>query len=361
MDIKKILFRTTTIDVEKALPDAVIFCGKDGKIQWVNDKAADVLETSKMHLLTSNINDFIENGLNIIINSIYTDKQLIVKMKSKEIYFDMTAKEIEDGYVIDLRDTLPENKPNLYNTDDYSPSNKDKNTLLVKISNDIKSPLQSIIGFAQAMTDGLGGNMSEQQEKYIRIIRKNSADLMYLLSKLVELSETELVINKPEIKTFDIVSLINNLIKYNEQLTKEKDLNWSLEVADDVKRTVASDEKIVKAIVQDILEVITRAVDIGEIAITVSVPEAEIVEAKSLATGNYLMISIKSSSLLLSENDLDFMFDPYKIIDTTNRKNLLRAVTLACVKNLIQLLGGVVWIESKILKNTSFNIIIPQN
>lgn len=37
MDIKKILFRTNSIDVEKALPDALVLCGKDGKIQWVND------------------------------------------------------------------------------------------------------------------------------------------------------------------------------------------------------------------------------------------------------------------------------------------------------------------------------------
>ena len=73
------------------------------------------------------------------------------------------------------------------------------------------------------------------------------------------------------------------------------------------------------------------------------------------------MISISSSSLLLSENDLESMFDPYKIVNTSNRKNLLRAIILACVKNLVQTLDGTVWVESKILKNTSFNIIIPVN
>ena len=55
------------------------------------------------------------------------------------------------------------------------------------------------------------------------------------------------------------------------------------------------------------------------------------------------------------------MFDPYQIVETSNKKNLLRAMTLACVKNLIQVLNGYIWVESKILKNTSFNILIPQN
>ena len=44
MDIKKILFKTNDIDVEKALPDAIVFCNFDGKIQWVNDKAAEYFD-----------------------------------------------------------------------------------------------------------------------------------------------------------------------------------------------------------------------------------------------------------------------------------------------------------------------------
>ena len=72
------------------------------------------------------------------------------------------------------------------------------------------------------------------------------------------------------------------------------------------------------------------------------------------------MISVTCSSLLLSENDLELMFDPYKIIDSPNRKNLLRAMTLASTKNMVQALNGLLWVESKILKNTVFNIMIPQ-
>ena len=53
MDFKKVLFKTKEFDVEKALPDAVVFCNKEGKILWVNDKTAEMFETSKMHLLTS--------------------------------------------------------------------------------------------------------------------------------------------------------------------------------------------------------------------------------------------------------------------------------------------------------------------
>ena len=82
MDIKKILFRTNTIDVEKALPDAIIYCAKDGKIQWVNDKTAEVFSTSKMHLLTSNIADFIENATSLASNAVKYAEIVITRLQA---------------------------------------------------------------------------------------------------------------------------------------------------------------------------------------------------------------------------------------------------------------------------------------
>ena len=360
MDIKKILFRTNTIDVEKALPDAVIFCNKDGKIQWVNDKAAEIFETSKMHLLTSNISEFIENAINIATISIENNKPVITKFVGHETYFDMVAKEIEEGFVLDFRDsvaTLDDIKRKT--EEDYKEANHDKNIFLIKMTNELKSPLQSIVGFAQAMADGLGGEMSEQQEKYIKIIKKNSSDLMYFITKMLELSQAEANIKTPDSRVFDILSTVNSVVKFNEQLYKDKELRWNVTTTEGFKKTVTSDEEIIKTILQNILEVILKSVEMGEIAINLSTPNSEFLASKNLLGEDYLMISVSSSSLLLSESDLDYMFDPYMIIDTSNKKNLLRAMTLACVKNLVQVLNGIVWVESQILKNTCFNIIIP--
>ena len=359
MDFKKILFKTNEIDVERALPDAVFFCNKDGKIQWVNDKAALFFETSKMHLLTSNIADFIENAKNVIMSAINTKSKVITKLLLKEVYFEMTASEVEEGFVLAFRNadgsSLGTIKEECVKKDD-----KSKNEFLLKLTNDFKSPLQSIVGFSQAMSDGLGGAMTEQQDKYIKIINKNSSELMYFITKLMELTQTEIEDKSPEYKIFDIISTINTVVKFNEQLYKEKDLKWNVLIEDGVKKTVTSDEAMIKTIIQNILEVVVKAVDMGEIVISLSVPTEESISSKNLFGENFLQISVFSNALLLSESDLECMFDPYSIVDTSNRKNVLRAMTLACVKNLVKTLNGAVWVESKILKNTSFNIIIPQ-
>ena len=356
MDIKKILFSTNTIDVEKALPDALVLCGKDGKIQWVNDAAAEIFETSKMHLLTSNITDFIENPINLIENSVLMHRPIITKFVGKEIYFDMTAKEINEGYVLDFRDAV---MPEGLTQQASEEVNREKNNFLIKLSNDFKAPIQSIVGFSQAMADGLGGELSEQQEKYIRIINKNSVDLMYFVGKLIELSQTESANIELDKKILDIISLVNSVVRFNEQLFKGKDVKITITQDNDFKKTVSTDENVLKNILQDLLEVLLKAVDLGEINIHLSNPDSEYISSKNLAAGQYTLISLSSSSMLLSENDLECIFDPYKIVDSTNRKNVLRAIVLASVKNLVRALNGNVWVESQILKNTSFNIIIP--
>lgn len=359
MDIKKILFRTNSIDVEKALPDALVLCGKDGKIQWVNDAAAEIFETSKMHLLTSNIGDFIENPMNLISSSIIMHKPVITKFVNKEIYFDMTVKEIAEGYVLDFRDAIQNSA--IAQEDKTEEINREKNNFLLKLANDLKSPIQSIVGFSQAMADGLGGEMSEQQEKYIRIINKNSSELMYFVGKLLELSQTESALKEPDKKMLDVLALVNSVVRFNEQLYKDKDVKIVIKSEDEFKKTISTDEEILKNILQDILEIILKSVDMGEVAITLSNPDDEFISSKNLAPAQYTMISLSTSALLLSENDLECMFDPYTILDSTNRKNVLRAIVLASVKNLVQSLNGIVWVESQILKNTSFNIIIPSN
>ena len=355
MDIKKILFRTSSIDVEKALPDALVLCTKEGKIEWVNDAAAEIFETSKMHLLTSKISDFIENPINLINSSIALHKPVITKFIGKETYFDMTVKEIEEGYVLDFRDAV--NIQNLNESENEIDTNK--NRFLLKLANDLKSPIQSIVGFSQAMADGLGGEMNPQQEKYIKIINKNSVDLMYFIAKLLELSQTESSLKEPEKRKFDVLGLVQAVVRFNEQLFKEKDVSINVTAEPDFVKTISNDEDTIKLIVQDLLEVILKAVDMGDITINLSNPDEEFISSKNLAQGSYTLITMSSSTLLLSENDLECMFDPYKIVNSANRKNVLRAIILASVKNLVQSLNGIVWVESKILKNTSFNVLIP--
>ncbi|MBD9222300.1 pyridoxal-phosphate dependent enzyme [bacterium] len=89
--------------------------------------------------------------------------------------------------------------------------------------------------------------MSEQQEKYIRIINKNSSELMYFVGKLLELSQTESALKEPDKKTLDVLALVNSVVRFNEQLYKGKEVKISIKPEEDFKKTISTDEEILKA------------------------------------------------------------------------------------------------------------------
>jgi len=355
MDIRKILFKTCELDTTNVFPDAVLVCNKDGSIVWFNDKAESIFVRLANN---TQVSEYIEGGLNMITSALLLGKPLQVKKVSEELYYDMSVRENEDVYVLSFRESIVTTTEE--QNEDYKVINRDKNNFLIKLANDFKSPLQSIIGFSQAISDGLGGEVSVQQDKYIKIIKKNSTELMYFVEKLMMLSKTETEHITPNKKIFDILNCVKMLAKYNMQICKEKDIKITIEAEENLKNTFISDEDIIKQVVQNIIEVIQNAVEMGEIIIRLVTPTEEVCQKMNIKNDS-LLLSISCTSLLLTENEIENIFDPYKIIDSSNRKNLLRAIIMSAVRNLVQAIGGQIWAESRPLKETGFYILLSQN
>ena len=243
--------------------------------------------------------------------------------------------------------------------------NKDKNIMLSKLTHDFKSPLQSIIGFSNALSDGLGGNISEKQEKYVKIINKNASELLYFMDKFFEFSKAESSLVKFDIKTFDVVNCVQEVIKANENLTNTKRLTVNFNFEELKNRPVTTDESVLKTVLQNIMETSVKSTEVGSINITLSNPEMELVVKSGLkifnnaTSASYLMISIKDTGMGLKEVELDGLFEPYTQLYKINKKDFIRSVSLSTVKILLEKLKGTVWAESEIMKGTTFNIILP--
>ena len=162
-------------EVIKNLPDSVFVIDLDGRILWANDKAAIVFEGKANELKGLNFDEIVVDGVSLA-NKSYSKRNSVVTgaftVSGKEFFVEMNAKKYVEQYFITIRDitamtnvlTIAERTGRL---------NKEKNVMFVKTSNEFKSPLQSIIGFSQALLDGLGGEINEKQNKYIKIINKN--------------------------------------------------------------------------------------------------------------------------------------------------------------------------------------------
>ncbi len=371
MVFKNFLSKAKDIDILSSLPDGVILVDSTGKIEWINDVAPEILKTSKTDIFKLGLNEIVESGLELAKQAADCSRQVVGRIKSnsgKEQYLEITAKIIEDYMVIAFRDVTQSYKTvtSIMNEQETSKKiNKDKNSFLLKLSNELKSPVHSILGFSQAMVDGLGGDMSEKQEKYIKIINKNSNELLYLMDKIFEMSKTESGLFEQNFQLFDAINAIQAVVKNFEQTIKEKNLNMTFEIEDEIKRTIFSDENLFKTILTNILETSLNLTDIGSINVRIQHPENELVYQSGIEIPEetlekaYLMISIFDTGAGIPEGDLGVIFEPYAQLERANKKNIVRSIALASAKNLVKFLKGSIWIESEPMQGAKYSFIIP--
>ncbi len=351
--------------VLKNLPDTVLIVESDGRISWVNDKATTVFESGRRLLKSYHFDDLVDKGREKIEKSIATRTPIIAGAftpTAKEFFIELNAKSYRGSYIVTIRDITAMTNV-LTNAEQTSQFNKEKNAMLVKLANEIKSPISSIVGFSQALLDGMGGEITEKQDKYVKIINKNSNDLLTFMDKLIEFSYAESTLYEYDYQTFDIINSIQNIIRANDLAVSNKGLTVNFDYEEVAKRAIFSDEKTLKTIIQNLFETSIKLTDTGSISFRIFYPEPEMIKGMKVfdnfKENSLMQISISDTGIGLQETEMDGLFEPYNQLDKTNKKNIVRSISLGTANILARRLHGVVWAESEVMKGTTFNIIIP--
>lgn len=354
-------------EILQKLPDAVVIINSDGRIVWTNREAECLFNIDTSDEVDYYYNDFVSKGVELAAQSALKHVPVIagaMTNEENEFFIEMNVSQYEDQFIITIRDVTAMTKV-LANAEKTGRLNKDKNIMLTKLTHDFKSPLQSIIGFSNALLDGLGGDISEKQGKYVKIINKNASELLYFMDKFFEFSKAESSLVQFDIQTFDVVNAVQELIKANENLTGAKKLAVTLDVENLANSPVTTDESVLKTVLQNVIETSVKLTEIGSINISLSNPDMDLVIKSGIkvinkaSSDSYLMITVKDTGMGLQEIEFDGLFEPYSQLDKSNKKNFVRAVSLGTAKNLLNRLNGTIWAESEIMKGTTFNIIIP--
>ncbi len=367
MNLLNLFSEVNMKDVLRYLPDAVFVVDENsGEILWANDRAAIVFETSKEDLKGLNFNDIVVKGMELAEQSSYKDVSVVggAVINSREFFVELSANLLDNQYFITIRD-VTEMTNILTQAEKTGRLNKDKNLMLTKLANEFKSPMQSILGFSQALNDGLGGEINDKQRKYVRIINKNATELLYFMNKFFEFAQVESRLYEKNMHVFDILDLVQRVITDNEVMIATKKLDINIDADGLADKYIFSDENAVKIILQNLLEISIKLTEIGTILVELYNPSLEDVKKvgirpiKNAVETSYMQIRISDNGVGIQENEVEGIFEPYTQLDKQNRKNLVRSISLGSVKELVKALHGAVWLETEVMKGTVFNVIIP--
>ncbi len=355
------------------LPEAVLITAPVGEIIETNSKAQSLFSIENFD--NYDLLDLFDGGYNLVCDLAKTGASSIVRSKLKpddERYFEIKASRYSDEtdeLIVSVRDVTQSQKmlnKLIFEHEFLNKITKEKNLFISKIATELTSPLHSVNGFSQAVLEGLSGDINEKQEKYLRIINKNSEQLLDLINKIVEYSKLESGIYDYEFKAFDFVSLMTNIFNEYKPLADEKKLILNVDLNKLAKRGCYSDEAIVKKVINYLIDNAIKGTESGTIKIEISTPSLEFLEIAGFKIPEgaddktFLMFKISDTSCGLQENEKDVIFNPYADVEKAiTKKTLNRNLTMGIVYLLIKLIKGKIWVEAEQMKGTSYTFVIP--
>ena len=355
------------------LPDGIFTLEQDGKIIDVNDRVLEIYKTTRFNILGRYFSDFVENGTAILNKVVQEGASEIVKafIKDEEkpsLSLDMTAKRnAETGKVyVTVRNVTEKQSENKVIKEKFSVAQKiidGKNDFLLDSSGAILSNLVSICGFSRALLDGIGGALSEKQQKYLNIINTNSRDLNYDLEKLFTLFKAESKKIQYNYKLFDLIGLIKSIERLYEKDFRDKKIIFSLDYSTLTERDCYLDSEIVEYILRSIMDIFSRFANLGKCSLNIGHPPLDFLKTREFAandsydTKKYVLFEAKIADLVFNKDELDNIFDTY-YKGTIKRPIGLKA-SLNLLKTYITDFRGDIWVYSKENFGTMITFVLP--
>ena len=362
--IKDLWWTLTAYKTINDLPDSLIFVDSDGFITKFNAKAHEVFGLQNDEIVPKRFNDIIDNGMKFVKASLDASKPILAmaKIPGREFYVELNASKKGLGYCISLRD-MTKLTNELINEDKTIRFNNEKNAMLAKLEGDIKSPITSISGFSKGLLDGLGGELTEKQTKYVKIINSNADELYQFMDKLIEFSKAESSIYEENYNTFDIVELFKSISRDFENVISQKEISFDFDYYSLEKRNVYTDMNAVKTIYRNILEVVLSMTESGFISVRLTHPDEMTcikykLYIKKKKQKSYMQLTISASDSGIAEDDMKYLCEPYAQLEK-GKKNFLRALKLGTASILTKRANGLISIKSEIMKGTKYCIVLP--
>ena len=223
-----------------------------------------------------------------------------------------------------------------------------KSEFLTSMSHELRTPLNSIIGFADILLQGIDGPLSENALTDVTAIHNSGKHLLALINDLLDLSKIEagrMELNRENLSVSDV---FNEVLSSVTALLTQKDVDLVIDIPNELPNIWADPLRLN----QVLINLVSNGIKFTE--------EGQVVMRANVTDNQLMEISVSDTGIGIPQDKFDLVFEHFRQVDSrTNRKFQGTGMGLAIARQLAELHGGSMWIDSVMGEGTTFTFTIP--
>ncbi len=224
-------------------------------------------------------------------------------------------------------------------------ANRAKSEFLTNMSHEIRTPINGIMG----MTDlAFTTELDAEQTEYLGIIRTSADSLLQIVNDILDFSKIEARKLELEHIPFSLSECVTGAMRIAAALAKDKPLTLDMQMATDIPHTLTGDpgrlRQILLNLLSNAIKFTARGSVVLNVALVSSTPEQAV-----------LQFSISDTGMGIPQDKQKIIFDAFSQADNSStRKFGGTGLGLTISAQLVQLMGGIIWVESQVQRGSTF-------
>lgn len=221
-----------------------------------------------------------------------------------------------------------------------------KSQFLANMSHEIRTPMNGVLGIADLLAKT---HLDAEQRDFVQTLQASAENLLALVNDILDFSKLEAGEMQLDDVEFDLSNLLGNVLDLLAAGAHAKSLELAGWIEADVPRSLFGDGNRLRQILTNLAGNAIKFTDAGEVIVTVSC------QAPPTPTECWLRFTIRDTGIGISPEGRKKLFHSFSQVDaSTTRRHGGTGLGLAISKQLVDLMGGEIGVESELGRGSTF-------